>query len=235
MSNLLILDKIDVSKEEVFRSLGTKINSRARLEVDNAIERQSKKASELISPRALFKTVRVAAGTDGLITLSDTLRIPFIEYFTGASGCILVVGTVGEELEHETSRLFNHSQHIDALVLNEIGIIMLDKLMESAKEHTKGLVGGEGMRYGFALSPGCHNIPLDVQSDILAMVEADRIGITVTHSNLMIPLKSYSLLIPFGKNLKISGHNRSDCEICSAVDTCPYRKLSKASQRLLSK
>ena len=70
-------------------------------------------------------------------------------------------------------------------------------------------------------SPGYGDLPIENQKDILSFLDAGKtIGLTLTDSLMMIPVKSVTAIIGIGKEKnKCKGPG---CMICSGVN-CPYR------------
>ncbi|MDE7120732.1 MAG: methionine synthase [Oscillospiraceae bacterium] len=75
----------------------------------------------------------------------------------------------------------------------------------------------------FRFSPGYGDFPLSVQSDILSLLQAQKItGICLTESNLMTPRKSVTALI--GLSEQPIEKNRKGCAGCNLSQKCPYRR-----------
>ncbi len=71
-------------------------------------------------------------------------------------------------------------------------------------------------------SAGYGDLPLDIQEDFLAAVDAPRrIGVCVSESGLLIPRKSVTAIIGLSKQ-PVERH-RKGCAACNLSVTCPYR------------
>jgi len=79
-------------------------------------------------------------------------------------------------------------------------------------------INNKGLKTSNMYSPGYCGWPLSDQLTLLSLVEASRIGITLTGSNMMEPVKSISGIIGVGKNIEKQAHQ---CDICNLV-TCNY-------------
>ena len=75
-------------------------------------------------------------------------------------------------------------------------------------------------------SPGYGDLPLDVQSPLLALTDATRrLGVTLSESNLMNPLKSVTAVIGLSdtpQQARIRG-----CDFCAMRTRCNLRKAGK--------
>ena len=75
-------------------------------------------------------------------------------------------------------------------------------------------------------SAGASDAPLTASADLIALLDATRrIGLAMTRSYMMTPIKSVTALIG------ISDQNEDrtrDCSRCSAGPDCPYRKRGES-------
>ncbi len=71
-------------------------------------------------------------------------------------------------------------------------------------------------------SPGYGDLPLALQGDFLAAVDAmRRVGVTVSDSGLLIPRKSVTAIIGLSDAPVQKG--KRGCAVCNLSNTCPYR------------
>ena len=84
----------------------------------------------------------------------------------------------------------------------------------------------EGLFTRPRFSPGYGDLPLDVQSPLLALTDATRrLGVTLSESNLMNPLKSVTAVIGLSdtpQQARIRG-----CDYCAMRTRCNLRKAGK--------
>lgn len=80
-----------------------------------------------------------------------------------------------------------------------------------------------GRFFPFRYSPGYGDLPLDVQSDVLDLLDAPRrIGLTCSSSSILIPRKSVTAIL--GISEKPVPQNSRSCLACPVADSCQYRK-----------
>lgn len=71
-------------------------------------------------------------------------------------------------------------------------------------------------------SPGYGDLPLALQGDFLAAVDAmRRVGVTVSDSGLLLPRKSVTAIIGLSDAPVQKG--KKGCAVCNLSKTCPYR------------
>ena len=71
-------------------------------------------------------------------------------------------------------------------------------------------------------SPGYGDAPLSASEDLIALLDATRrIGLSMTRSYMMTPIKSITALIGISER---NEDRRRDCSNCPAGPDCPYRK-----------
>ena len=80
-----------------------------------------------------------------------------------------------------------------------------------------------GCSFPFRYSPGYGDLPLTLQGDLLALLDAPRrVGLTASASNILLPRKSVTAILGVAQS-PIERKNRS-CLGCPAHDGCQYRK-----------
>ena len=80
-----------------------------------------------------------------------------------------------------------------------------------------------GCSFPFRYSPGYGDLPLTLQGDLLALLDAPRrVGLTASASNILLPRKSVTAILGIAQS-PIERKNRS-CLGCPAHDGCQYRK-----------
>ena len=109
---------------------------------------------------------------------------------------------------------------MEGLMLDACASVRADALCDQAEaEIAADLRPGEHLTMRF--SPGYGDAPLSASEDIIALLDATRrIGLSMTRSLMMTPVKSVTAL------LGVTGEeeNRSrGCALCASRETCPYR------------
>ena len=149
------------------------------------------------------------------------------KFFQGASYAAVAVVTIGSNLEDESSKMFRNGEFIEALTMDACGIAVLNEVTGYIRQKLADWGESQGWELGYTLNPGCHMIPLEQQKVVFSLVEADRIGVKLTESYLMVPIKSSSLIIPVGKGLDLPNQSNNACELCNRQTTCLYKPYLK--------
>ena len=107
--------------------------------------------------------------------------------------------------------------------------LALDCAAAAAVEEVCDQIEGElhamfpGCSFPFRFSPGYGDLPLTLQGDLLAALDAPRrVGLTASASNILLPRKSVTAILGISRK-QIEKHIRS-CLGCPAHDGCQYRK-----------
>ena len=86
---------------------------------------------------------------------------------------------------------------------------------------------GRELHASASLSPGESEWSVAEQAVIFSLVDAREIGVTLTESLVMSPVKSLSLIMGIGPGpLGVEG--ASNCDFCTIRERCSYRRLRLA-------
>jgi hypothetical protein len=128
------------------------------------------------------------------------------------------VCTLGPALERRTTALFADKRASLALALDGLGNELLfalsrrlqDRIVADARKH--GLSAAGELRAG---DPG---LPLAAQAAVLRLARAEEIGVSVSRSELLHPLKSMSMILGVGVDLPPARWSR--CDQCPSASKC---------------
>ncbi len=172
------------------------------------VEKEIEYSLSLIEPRGIFK-------------IFDVDRFKGIEVFKNADKVAFGIVTIGDKLEKEVSNLFKKGEGAKALILDGIG--------SAAAEFTANLLNRKinnrakklGYRASKRFSPGYVNWLVENQDIIFNSFEGTerKIGVRLTSSKMMVPLKSVSFAVNLGENT-IKEVNPEQCSSCSLREKC---------------
>ncbi len=220
----------ELSREGVLRALGSpQPNSSLATELDWAIE----EAGRLSEPRALLRSLTVEEAGRGRVVFTGGTHITgkmLPHLFDGAEGGIFGLATAGPGIEESVRQLFETGDSLEAFVLDAAGsAIAMDALTQIIAKVVDELER-TGSKAGYCLVPGSSYWELSGQSAVFDALPAERIGVRLLDSMLMLPQKSQSVLIPFGVNIRVHGDpTASPCRTCNAVH-CPMRSEEYAGE-----
>lgn len=158
-------------------------------------------------------------GTDFVLEGQDIRR-----HLEGCGRCVLMAATLGAQVD----RLIAAAQVTDmarAVVLDCCATAAIESYCDQVQ---RGLerekAAGEEMTFRF--SPGYGDLPLECQREFTRLLDTQRrIGLTASASQLLIPRKSVTAVIGFGRVAKGA---RRGCESCGLYESCLFRKEGKS-------
>ena len=101
--------------------------------------------------------------------------------------------------------------------------------VEAAANVTEGLIVSfardMGLTTNWRFSPGYGDLPLSAQPAFLKALDASRrLGIAVTSTNMLVPVKSVTAVLGLFEKSADGGEARDACAICRLRDGCELRK-----------
>ena len=166
-------------------------NDELVLTVQNAFT----KLQEFITPRFLWGRFKITH-TDGGIQLEDTnIYSKDISRLTSRSNeCILIAATLGHEVDRQIS-IAQQKNMLEGLALDSCASVMIDSCIDSFIESEIVPSLSETERLTHRFSPGYGDLSMNVTEDIIAILDATRrIGLSVTRSLMMSPVKSVTAI-----------------------------------------
>jgi len=220
---------IEINPEEVLRYLGRGPGRRASAEpVREMVEREITGARRLISPRAVYATLEVGTVTVAAVTLPSAGLVLNGKAIAGhlrrAVQVTLFAATVGSALETEVQALFAAGEYSRAVILDAVGSEAAEGAAAAVNRVINAAAGAAGFATVTRFSPGYGDWDIQVQSELLAAVEAERIGVTVNPAAMLLPRKTVTAVIGWVR----AGEGCEDGRGCQACDMreCSYRKTN---------
>jgi hypothetical protein len=143
--------------------------------------------------------------------------------FEGLERVAYCVCTIGSPLEEEVTRLSGEDELLGAVVLDAAGSVAAEAAAEYMDGRIREEAAGLGLKTSCRASPGYGDWDVREQSKIFRIVPAERIGVTLSESSMMIPRKSVSFAIHIDERPKRL-RSENSCRNCDRTD-CPYRLL----------
>jgi hypothetical protein len=197
---------------------------RFRREAIDLIERES-----LLNAAYCYRIVPLDEPPGGRLRVGgEVLDAPRL---VPASGQLTAVAaaicTLGPTLEQRTTALFAERRHSLALALDGVANELLfalsrrlqDLIVADARKHPLTAAG--------ELRAGDPGLPLAAQPAVLRLAGASEIGVTVSQSQLLHPLKSMSMILGIGVNLPAVRWSR--CDECPSASKCRIAAGASAS------
>lgn len=143
--------------------------------------------------------------------------------FERATEGYALLATLGAPLDMLVKRLMLTDPALGAAV-GACASAYIDEYIDGfcAEEETR--IAPQGEEFSPRFSPGYGDVPLSYQPPLLELLEARRLGVSLTEGNLMLPEKSVSALLAVRKtNLCDKGDTLHGCAACS-MSNCDYRE-----------
>jgi len=175
-----------------------------------------------VRPRRTYQLSSLAFEPDG-VRLDSGLLLPGQSLKAHLSGCnraVVFCATLGAEAD----RLIRQAECSDmarALALDCCASAAVEQVCDQIELDLHSRF--PGCYFPFRFSPGYGDLPLDVNTPLLALLDAPRrIGLCATASHLLTPRKSVTAILGVADH-PVETHKRS-CPGCPAYDNCQYRK-----------
>ncbi len=172
------------------------------------LESSKTKAQKYFKPRAVYE-------------IFDTESLPDIRYFEEASQVALSICTIGDELPKMVKNLFDMGNLADGTIYDAIGSVAADAVADKVNELIDEYAIHNDLETTQRFSPGYCSWPLSGQSLFFEKLNSKDIGVKLTKSFLMLPVKSVSFGVNIGLHVKDSEWEKR-CRYCKKV--CSYRK-----------
>jgi hypothetical protein len=137
---------------------------------------------------------------------------------------LVAVATIGPRLEKEVHDLMSSGDSLKGYMLDCAGVVAVGQVQMHAREMAQQMADELGWGVGPGLYPGSPmGWPVQGQRDLIKLVPADEIGVTITSSAMLVPQKSSSVLIPLSPDYseKTVG---TLCHLCALKDSCWRRR-----------
>lgn len=127
--------------------------------------------------------------------------------------------TAGEEISATTKSLMQEGDMIRGYVTDVLANAVVEEAMDRIQEHLSGDMDQAGMKITNRYSPGYCNWDIIEQQKLFSLLPEGFLGISLSPSSLMHPMKSISGIIGIGKEVKF---NQYTCNLCNDAN-CIYR------------
>lgn len=215
--NIIDNFNIELENDEILRLLQNKSSQdksrNAPSSLLDDIEEMKKEALPLIQPRAIYD-----------IFTSEELEPRFL--FKKSEMTILAISTIGNKLESLSKAFLKKGNLAQGVILDAIASHAAEQAAEYINQEILKEIAEkiEGKDITSRFSPGYCQWELDKgQRTIFDILDSSKIGVSLTQSMMMNPVKSVSFAINIGtdvdKELGIRG-----CENCDMIN-CTYRRI----------
>ena len=142
--------------------------------------------------------------------------------FNRAKYLVVAVCTIGPSLEKQVTDYTHQGEPLRGLLLDGIGSAAVDALAQDACKRIADKAASIGYQASGPINPGMPGLPIKEQRQLLKMVSAREIGVSLTSSGIMVPLKSTSMVMGIGPKMN-TWTQAEVCAKCNLGRACPYK------------
>lgn len=222
----------EISKEEAARYMG--VVGRADPQLERLLEDAEKMVLECIRPQYVCRELSISECDEG-IALEGTPVImrgnDIRKHLSGCGRAVLLAVTLSAEADKLIRRTAVSDMAL-SLAVDSLCSAAVEQVCDRAEEEIFAKLSAPYRTWRF--SPGYGDLPLELQSDFLAALNAQRrIGLTATENSLLIPSKSVTAVIGLSDTPVTSGAR--GCALCSMRESCAYRQAGSSCSQMYKK
>lgn len=184
-------------------------------------------ARALVRPAAIWDSFPIREFRHERLVMANGVAIgggPVGAVVAGAHELVIGVCTVGDEISARISAYQCNGQRLRSLFLDDLGSWAVDQVRQQLCRTVEADAAARGWRASPALSPGESEWSVADQAVIFRLLDTRPIGVTLSESLVMSPIKSLSLIIGVGPGpLGVEGG--SNCDFCTIRERCAHRRL----------
>lgn len=183
----------DYNRKEILRYAGAR---EATPEVSELMESCIQEVHDKLLYRVCWKEFPIQADAGGLdLGFARCTSASLARNLTGCDHIVLFAATVGVGLDRLIAR-YNRLSPARALMFQAIGAERIEELCDAFNARITREKEEQGRATRPRYSPGYGDLPLEMQTDIFAVLDCPRqIGLTLNNSLLMSPSKSVTAII----------------------------------------
>lgn len=219
-----------VDDREVLRYLGFKPGvdpSTVETRVLELLTETKARAQRHLLPHASYATYDAVATPDGFCVpgIIDLRSASLKAHLRGSRRLTFLAVTIGDSLDRQTSALSATGRMAEAATLDALG----SNAVEEAADALCARLAAEAAEHGFHLtsrfSPGYGDLGLETQPDFVTAAHADDVGISVSSSMMLSPMKSITAVAGWlaAAQGQPSASLPVGCDSCG-LTSCRYRR-----------
>jgi len=204
--------KLKIDEEEVLRYQGCHNNKLKKVNktIVKITREEIERGYNLLEPKGIYSPVKIKqiSFSGGRVDLKNGFSLNFsnsiINLLKGTNYLVLGVVTIGSSLENKVSEFFTQGEYPRAVALDTVGTVAV----ESLSRDIRNLVCQEAKKQYFKttryFSPGYGDWGISQQKDIFKIIPTNKIGVSLTESCMILPMKSLTWIVCIGKGFIIS-------------------------------
>lgn len=213
---------IEFDRAEALRYLGYR-----GAEPDDAVaESLARCAAEMqraVQPKGIYRAFDLTHTAEGELAIAGvTIRSANLaRNLQGCTGVYLMAATLGVGADRLIARA-SAVRMSDAVIYQAVAAAMIETYCDTVGDAIRREAAEKGLYCRPRFSPGYGDFSIEHQRDISRLLDTPRkIGLTVTESLLLAPIKSVTAVI--GLSPSADNCHRKGCEECGKTD-CAFRR-----------
>lgn len=139
----------------------------------------------------------------------------------GIEGLVIFTSTLGRDYDKWFKSLFDSGDPLQGYIADLIGSVTVEAAVDVLENKIVAELSKQNMKCSNRYSPGYCDWNVSEQKKLFSFLPDKFCGIELTESSLMVPIKSVSGIIGFGKNIKKKAYA---CQICTQ-ENCYLNKM----------
>lgn len=224
--------KLQIEEKTILRLLGYK-DSEPDEEVLESVKEEINRCIEYISPSIAIEKLNIINVEEDRVVLENGVVFEgeFISNkLRKCTHVIVGVTTLGKRMDEEVKSAFNSGDYLKGMIVDNIGTTALEFVNKTFWNDMVNEIKNTNIGITSRLSPGDTALNISEQEKIFKCLDKAEIGVTLTETFMMLPLKSTSYVYGFGEGIGIAriGHVCSEC----SMKHCAYRMDGKLELRI---
>lgn len=213
---------IEVDNGEVLRYLGYR-GAQPDASVAQSIARCTADLQQQAQPKSVFRAFPLTLPAPGMLNI-DGLLVRSQNLARNLKGCscvFLMAATLGVGVDRLIARA-SAVRMSDAVIYQAAAAAMVEAYCDEVNDTLRAEAAQQGLYCRPRFSPGYGDFKIEHQRDFVRLLDTPRkIGLTVTESCLLAPIKSVTAVI--GLADKPQPCHRKGCEECEKTN-CAFRR-----------
>lgn len=144
-------------------------------------------------------------------------------HLKGAQKVAVLAVSVGEAIEERITQLFAENEYAKAVLLDAAATTATEQVADSVCELIAREARKQGLVAGSRFSPGYGDWDIKEQPEVLNLSGAEKIGIKLTTSFMLMPRKSVTAIVGLRANSNDLVSDKKGCLACNKQD-CALRR-----------
>ena len=146
-------------------------------------------------------------------------------HLAGCEKIIALSATIGEDIEETITQRFAKGEYSSAVLMDAAATAAVEQVADGMEKAIAPKMAAQGFLLKWRFSPGYGDWPLEQQPDMVRLAQAEKIGVSLTSSMMLMPRKSITAIIGLYRKQEKNAPEPAPkgCAACQQTD-CPSRR-----------